>query len=211
MAPQAQDPPFRFLQLPPELRNKVYDYVFEDAAHYYIAIASLPVSSLQPSPSITFTCHLVRSESLPLYHEATARFWASHDFYFTYDFEKTYLTSAEVLDLYELQLKRLPQYFAICNLSFWSDVRLFEKAPRPLILTLTIALDSSFGPVWTSTIAPSTDIDPISWDAAMQSKEAMTQRLLNAADLDPEAVFKRRALDKRNVEAVIKAIRVVAS
>ncbi|KAK3679561.1 hypothetical protein LTR37_021416 [Vermiconidia calcicola] len=204
MAPQAQDPPFRFLQLPPELRNKVYDYVFEDAAEYYIAIASLPVSSLQPSPSITFTSHLVRSESLPLYQEATARFWASHDFYFAHDFEDTYPSSTEQFQLYKSQLERIPQHFAIRKLSFWSAVALYRKPSRPTILSL--ALDSRFRPVWTSALAPSTDVDPIRWDAAMQSKEARTQRLQNAVDLDREAISRRRGFDKRDVRATLEAL-----
>ena len=80
MAPSAMKTPvFRLLDLPPELRNRVYEYTFEPDAGLSIEIFA--ACSRAPQPALTAASHQIRNESLQYLHEATQRFWRERRFF----------------------------------------------------------------------------------------------------------------------------------
>ena len=72
--------PFPLYKLPPELREHIYAFLFEDETPHQI---ELFVEGLQnaPRPDITAVSRLIRRESLPIYTAARAVFYRSHLFY----------------------------------------------------------------------------------------------------------------------------------
>ena len=72
-------PPFRFLDLPPELRNTIYQYHLQDTHEYQLDITQW--KALVPSPSITAVSRQVRSEILGYYTPALSDFWKNHFWY----------------------------------------------------------------------------------------------------------------------------------
>lgn len=78
MAARAEDTEdvFRFLDLPPELRNRVYDFIFEDLAPDIIDIFAAKAAA--PSPAITAVSTQLRNETIELFHEASRIFWTKH-------------------------------------------------------------------------------------------------------------------------------------
>lgn len=69
-------PHFRFLDLAPELRNKIYHFIFETDERVDLCRAE----EIRPEKAITSTCRQVRSETLELHEQATERFWQSLTF-----------------------------------------------------------------------------------------------------------------------------------
>ena len=75
--------PFRFRDLAPELRNRIYDCVFEDEAPHRMSL--LDIRAAAPPIAITAVSKQVRNESLGLYKLAVAAFDTSHDYYVSID------------------------------------------------------------------------------------------------------------------------------
>jgi hypothetical protein len=72
-------PPFRFLDLPPELRNTIYQYYLQDVHDYQLDITKW--RGLVPSPSITAVSRQIRSEALGYYTPALSDIWKNHFWY----------------------------------------------------------------------------------------------------------------------------------
>lgn len=68
----------RFLDLPPELRNRVYNILFEDRNGDEIPL--LGTRQCRPSTAITVVCQQLRRETLRLCKEARASFFQNHTF-----------------------------------------------------------------------------------------------------------------------------------
>ena len=75
--------PFRLLDLPPELRNRVYHFALEDTGEHELDL--LCTRPYQPHRPITAICRKVRSESLGLYQGARAKFFRNHSFHISID------------------------------------------------------------------------------------------------------------------------------
>ncbi|KAK4544005.1 hypothetical protein LTR36_004779 [Oleoguttula mirabilis] len=72
--------PFRFLDLPPELRNRVYHYVFEGRSQQDIELFA-EAKSFAPHMAVTAVSQQLRTESQGLYVIALKDFWTTHHFY----------------------------------------------------------------------------------------------------------------------------------
>lgn len=67
---------FRLFDLPGELRNAIYAFVFEDLNDEKIDI--FDVRKCLPPPAILEVSRHIRSETLQLYEEACKAFWSNH-------------------------------------------------------------------------------------------------------------------------------------
>lgn len=74
---------FRFLDLPPELRNRIYNYVFEDTSTTSIEL--FKYTRHVSKPTITTVCHQIRLESIGLLREAQRNFWKDHKWIIPFD------------------------------------------------------------------------------------------------------------------------------
>ncbi|KAK5708479.1 hypothetical protein LTR17_020658 [Elasticomyces elasticus] len=77
-----QSKPFRFLDLAPEIRNKVYEYASEDRLKYSKVLELFNKAPLL-APSIlklTLACRQVHHETSELCREATIAFYQRHSF-----------------------------------------------------------------------------------------------------------------------------------
>ncbi|KAK5121291.1 hypothetical protein LTR85_005457 [Meristemomyces frigidus] len=70
---------FRFLDLPPELRNRIYSMVFEDNKPEEVNL--LTVQTALVEPTITTLCRQVRHESIGLLRRAQSDFHSRHQFF----------------------------------------------------------------------------------------------------------------------------------
>ena len=73
----------RLLELPRELRDLIYGFVFDDPAPKDVELFAYKLHV--PRIAITGTCHLLRAETLLLKDLAVSRFWKSHHFKITID------------------------------------------------------------------------------------------------------------------------------
>lgn len=105
---------FRFLDLPPELKNAIYSCYLEDASPYGIDI--LATRACLPDPAITAVCRRVRHEALGLHKEAVKTFCANHNFEVSFD-----TTTTD--DNTELQIMRVMREHS--KLPFKSDIARF--------------------------------------------------------------------------------------
>ena len=74
---------FPFLDLPPELRNRVYTFAFEDCLPKKLDL--VPYKSFLPDAAITVACQQIRVESLSIFREAQSGFWKSHSWMIHFD------------------------------------------------------------------------------------------------------------------------------
>jgi len=70
---------FRFLDLPPELRNRVYSYTLEYHAPPQVNLLATRIHA--PSALVTIVSRQLRHESLDLYHQAMHDFWTKRSFH----------------------------------------------------------------------------------------------------------------------------------
>lgn len=70
--------PFRLLDLPPELRNRIYEHTLEDQAPHELDVFTYRTHV--PEPAITAVSRQLRKETIGLLQEATRHFWDSHIF-----------------------------------------------------------------------------------------------------------------------------------
>lgn len=68
----------RFLELPAELRNTVYELLFEDDNDKYLDV--FLVKRYLPRPAIRKVSHQIRRESIEIFNEVTKTFWENHVF-----------------------------------------------------------------------------------------------------------------------------------
>lgn len=75
------DRTFRFLDLPPELRNEIYKFYLSDPniEHHQLEISHW--KSFAPDPSITAVSTQIRSESIGYFHSAFTDFFKNHGWY----------------------------------------------------------------------------------------------------------------------------------
>ncbi|KAI7466832.1 hypothetical protein KC357_g7259 [Hortaea werneckii] len=71
-----------FINLPPELRNLVYEHVFQNTAPETKDL----FSSKAPGSGLVATNRLLRSETKPIYEDIHKSFWRSHTFTVEIDF-----------------------------------------------------------------------------------------------------------------------------
>ncbi|KAI7496286.1 hypothetical protein KC367_g6719 [Hortaea werneckii] len=71
-----------FINLPPELRNLVYEHVFQNTAPETKDL----FSSKAPGSGLVATNRLLRSETKPIYEDIYKSFWRSHTFTVEIDF-----------------------------------------------------------------------------------------------------------------------------
>ena len=67
---------FRLLDLPPELRNRVYHCLFEDIAPHTLDV--LDAASFLPDGGVTTLSHRMRHETFPIFEDARRCFWQNH-------------------------------------------------------------------------------------------------------------------------------------
>ena len=79
-------PRCRLLELPRELRNLIYEYVFDDAASKELELLAFKLHL--PRNAITATNHQLLAETLPLEKVAISLFWRLHDFRMTLKHKK---------------------------------------------------------------------------------------------------------------------------
>ena len=73
---------FRFMDLPPELRNRIYEEVFEIGTDCEIDI--FEATSRAPSAALPATCRQVHREGIGYLQDATCRFWTASKFIATF-------------------------------------------------------------------------------------------------------------------------------
>ena len=76
MKVQEENKVFRFLELPPELRNRIYYFVFDDNSDYTLNLRDAP--KLFPKFAITATSRQIHKESFWLLERAKKTFWKAH-------------------------------------------------------------------------------------------------------------------------------------
>ena len=67
---------FRLLDLPPELRARIYEYAFADESPEEVDL--IQIESHLPWPALTAVSRLVRQESVPCFQDAFEKFWRGH-------------------------------------------------------------------------------------------------------------------------------------
>ena len=103
MTCQSNSEVFRFLDLPPELRNRIYQHVFENTAQHELDL--LHVRPYLPDSGIALACRQLRNEALSLAAEATEAFWKTHTF--TLSFEPN-MTHEERLKMFKTHAQLPP-------------------------------------------------------------------------------------------------------
>ena len=78
---------FRFLDLPPELRNRVYTFVYLDNSTRSMDIFN--AYEHVPKVALTRVSKQLRNETFGMYHEATAQFWSNHELSMSIDCAST--------------------------------------------------------------------------------------------------------------------------
>ena len=103
---------FRFLDLPAELRNRIYSIVFEHANEHPVELCH--AQSSQPEWAVTLVSHQLRNESYRLYKRAKMTYWQSHDFIVAMDHRGSRIRLRET----QSETLALPFANKIQNLSF---------------------------------------------------------------------------------------------
>ncbi len=106
------------LSLPAELRNKIYDYVFQDTTPTDKALNMLQAAKVRPPVAITMACAQLYNETKFLHKEASARMWTSHKWYIPgYRGTKVYETLEKAGETCA-KLRTLPARLRIDNVAF---------------------------------------------------------------------------------------------
>ena len=80
-----QDPPkCHVLALPPELRNRIYDFTFESDAKEPVDLLCVN----PPTKAILLTCRIINKEASSMQRHAYVRYWSTTAFHVTTDLEK---------------------------------------------------------------------------------------------------------------------------
>lgn len=77
------DQPSHLMDLPPELRNRIYDFVFEDQAPQ--DISAFAAKALQPRSAIVAVSRQLRKETLGIQQQAIDQFMRQHTFFISAD------------------------------------------------------------------------------------------------------------------------------
>ena len=152
MAPHNDDMPFRFLDLPGELRNKIYAFIFEDA-YEATDLHLLVTPCYYSTTALTTVSQQIRTETLELYKQAARTYWASHSFYIEVDCED----SRDLVEDQYHEATRLPKGVIVQGMSFWFSSAALSASPgHALYAKLSIHLDVGGNVVWTSALPPTT-------------------------------------------------------
>lgn len=133
-----RNPPLRFLNLPPELRNLVYKYLLEDEHEYELDLTMW--KACVPNPSTTAVSRQVREEVMGFYKPALVDFWKKH---FWYVELRSGLRNSDVRESVLSALHAVPKTAPIREVQFlarswsWSG----RRAPIPVIVGVAVADD----------------------------------------------------------------------
>ncbi|KAK4962407.1 hypothetical protein LTR10_000033 [Elasticomyces elasticus] len=100
--------PSRLLALPPELRVRIYECLFEDNSQQP-DLDLFTLKNFAPDPTILKTSRLIRHEALPIAQQAITRFFATHTFFVQFFLRRPYKGVPEVREL-QAAVRALPPY-----------------------------------------------------------------------------------------------------
>jgi hypothetical protein len=136
---------FRFLDLPPELRNLIYQlYLQDNNQDHQLDITKWP--HLAPSSAIIAVSKQVRSESLGYFTTSLSNFFNTHDWYLPLS---TSLRQDHERDTLLSTLHAVPKKAAIRELQFSiTSFRCSRRGwPIPVVISVSVD-DESWKPVW---------------------------------------------------------------
>lgn len=126
----------RFLDLPGEIRNHIYEFIFEDFNPPNIDISN--IVKAYPSSKITQTCKQINFETKALHRDAVIRFWQTHDFYvdlriYEPHFRKENISYSLEKDVFVSRLsKSWPRTLQTSEISFWISKLAFSTGIYPV-------------------------------------------------------------------------------
>ena len=174
MAPQADTSTFRFLDLSPELRNRVYHFVFEDASDEDLDLFAKPY--YHSTAAITVTCSQIRQESFCLYKQAIANFWTSHAFHVTVQGQ-----DLDGIQSWEFRVDGLPNNKAAAALSVWLIGE--GHSLRRRIMKVAIRLDEAGNVAFACTLPPTNNDSQENVALTEQGWDGMMTRLMDMETL----------------------------
>lgn len=138
------DTAFRFMDLPPELRNNVYDLMFEQhASKAPIELSTLPAE--MPSDAITRVSKQLRKESLGYYQPAVPEFWRLNAF--TLDILQPWPTNLlGELEREAPHIRSANPHFALVTSLTIKNITWYESRQNDINETFTGELRSTFAP-----------------------------------------------------------------
>lgn len=99
----AKSKSFRLMDLPPELRNRIYSFAFQNEKKF----GKRRTLALVAIPNVTRICKQIRQETLPLYFATTSfRLSVASDFNNRYEPDAVYKSKAEIQNAGTLHIKK---------------------------------------------------------------------------------------------------------
>lgn len=130
--------PFRFLDLPPEMRNLIYNFVLEDENDYSLNITRW--NNFMPSPAITAVNRQIRSEVLGYYRPAITDVFKNHFWFIQLSSD---LTNGFVRNTVLSALRRIPKTACVREMQFLAQSFSLSRfiQPQPVILGVAVGDD----------------------------------------------------------------------